>query len=292
MKYLLIPVLWFLSTGKLTFQCIFSKTRKCTYSDSIFFNAVMFSAVAAIFFPFLLANGAHAFTLICGMIMGLFSLLFQISYILAFSKGKASLTVTVNNFSLLIPVVASYLLFDESFGAFKLVGTVLILLCFIMTVSKDKEKKPSNAQWLPWLGFTMLVFLSNGVLSVNQKVYSKMTEELEVFEFVGAAYLFAALLSWGIFFLIRTKREGAEENASYKKAALLAGLSGVFLGAFQCVNTYAASLIDGSVLFPVTNCGISLILTLIGRLFFGEKLSGKQYAGVLIGVVAITLICI
>ena len=222
----------------------------------------------------------------------LFSLLFQISYILAFSKGKASLTVTINNFSLLIPVVASYLLFDEDFGALKFIGTALILLCFMMTVSKDKTEKLSQNQWLQWFGFTMLVFLSNGILSVNQKVYSMMTNELEVFEYVGVAYLFAAILAWGIFFLLRGKSREQTESTSYKKAALLAGLSGIFLGLFQCVNTYAASLIDGTVFFPVVNCGISLILTLIGRFFFGERLSGKQYAGVLIGVVAITLICI
>ena len=195
----------------------------------------------------------------------------------------------------MIPVITSYILFDESFGVPKLIGIILILASFVMTVSKEKavkEEKTLNKQWMKWFGFTMVVFLSNGMMSVNQKIYSMMTPKLEVFQFVGIGYLFAAVLAWLIFGLSGIKGRERAEAPPYKKAILFAGASGIFLGAFQCVNTYAASLIDGTVLFPVTNCGMSLILTLIGRFFFHEKLMAKQYAGVLVGVLAITLICL
>lgn len=295
MKYLLIPVLWILSTGKLIFQSGFSKSGKCTYSDSIFFNAVMFTTVALIFFPFLITNGAKMFTLLSGITMGVFSLLFQICYIMAFSKGKTSLTVTINNFSLLIPVIVSYILFDENFGILRLIGTCLILISFMLTVSREKtikEEKLLKHQWWQWLGYTMLVFFSNGILSVNQKVYSKLTTKLEIFEYVAVAYLFASLISWVIFMITNKKESCYKGCKSYKKAGILAGGAGVFLGLYQCINTYAASVIDGTVLFPVTNCGISLILTLVGKIFFKENLSKMQYAGVFVGIAAIVFMSI
>ncbi len=295
MKYLLIPVLWILSTGKLVFQSGFSKYGKCTYGDSIFFNAVMFTTVALIFFPFLITNGAKMFTLLSGITMGFFSLLFQICYIIAFSKGKTSLTVTINNFSLLVPVIVSYFLFDEKFGVLKLTGTCLILISFMLTVSREKavkEEKLLKHQWWQWLGYTMLVFLSNGILSVNQKIYSKLTTQLEIFEYVAVAYLFASLVSWFIFMIVNKKEIYYKERKLYKKTVFLAVGAGVFLGLYQCMNTYAASVIDGIVLFPVTNCGISLILTLIGKFFFKEKLSKMQYGGVFVGTVAIVFMSI
>lgn len=295
MEYLLIPVLWFLASAKLTFQSGFSKSRNCTYKDNIFFNAVMFTAVASIFLPFLIINGASLFTCISGVIMGSFSIVFQICYIMALSKGKTSLTVTINNFSLLIPVVFSYIVFDEELGFLGIIGIFLILISFLLTVSKENSsdnKALSKKQWRQWLFHTLLVFFSNGILSINQKVYSKLSTELQVFEYIAVAYIVASVICWLIF--ATTIKKGVDNKVvvPYKKAFILAGLAGLFLGIYQCVNTYAASVINGTVLFPATNCGVSLLIMLIGSLLFKEKLTKKQYIGVLIGIVAITLLSI
>ena len=117
------------------------------------------------------------------------------------------------------------------------------------------------------------------------------TQELQVFEFVAVAYITAAVLS---FLILGVMRLGSK-NVTYArqpKTIVSACFVGVLLGIFQCLNTYAASVIDGTILYSSYNCGVSLLSTVTGRILFNEKLSVKQSASVLIGIVAIVLLCL
>jgi drug/metabolite transporter (DMT)-like permease len=69
-------------------------------------------------------------------------------------------------------------------------------------------------------------------------------------------------------------------------------LVAVFLGSFQCVNVYAASKIAGTVLYSTYNLGVALLLLLIGRLLFKERLTKKQAVGAVLGLVSIVLMCL
>ena len=72
------------------------------------------------------------------------------------------------------------------------------------------------------------------------------------------------------------------------KACFVSGIiTGAILGTFQCVSTYAASVIDGTVLYSAYNCITSIMIVFAGRLVFKEKLSAKQYVGVVLGMGAV-----
>ncbi len=294
MVYLLIPLLCVLALSKITIQSKFSKTENTEIFDKIFFNGIMFSTAAILFCPSILKNGVTYSTCICGIIMGVLSVGYQIFYINAFSKGKMTLTVIINNFSMLLPMAVSVALFNEEFGILKISGTIFALISFVFSAGREKNSidfevsKKSNFQWLI---FTMLAFLSNGLISVNQKVYSMFTQKLQVFEFVAVSYITATVLSFLILGFIKVKNK----NITYKRRTktIISGcLVGVLLGVFQCVNTFAASLIDGTILYSTYNCGVSLLSTVAGRIIFKEKLSPKKYAGVFIGIIAIVFLCI
>ena len=111
------------------------------------------------------------------------------------------LTVIINNFSMLLPVTVSVILFNEEFGILKITGTILALVSFIFSVEREKNSADYEASVksdFQWIIFALLVFLSNGLISVNQKVYSMFTQELQIFEFVAVAYITAAVLSFFI----------------------------------------------------------------------------------------------
>lgn len=294
MTYLLIFLMCILATAKITLQSKFSKTENIHIADNIFYNGIMFATVALLFLPLLLINGVTYSTCICGIIMGVLSVAFQIFYICAFSKGKMTLTVIINNFSMILPMMVSVILFDEEFGVLKIIGTVLALISFILSAAKEKnntdfEKK--NKSGFQWIFFMILVFLSNGLISVNQKIYSVFTQKLQIFEFVAVAYITATVLSFLILSIIAVKNK---ETLCKKlpKVIVSGSLIGILLGIFQCVGTYAASVINGTILYSTYNCGVSLLSTLIGRIVFDEKLSVKQYAGVFIGIIAIAFLCL
>lgn len=293
MAYLLIPLLCVLATLKITLQSKFSKTANTGISDNVFFNGIMFSTVALLFCSSI-KNGVTYLTCISGIIMGILSVAFQIFYICAFSKGKMTLTVIINNFSMLLPVTVSVILFNEEFGILKITGTILALVSFIFSVEREKNSADYEASVksdFQWIIFALLVFLSNGLISVNQKVYSMFTQELQIFEFVAVAYITAAVLSFFILGFIMVKNKSVKYSG--QPGIIVSGcLVGVLLGIFQCLNTYAASVLDGTILYSTYNCGVSLLSTITGRILFKEKLSVKQYIGVFVGIIAIVFLCL
>lgn len=111
------------------------------------------------------------------------------------------------------------------------------------------------------------------------------------FDYLFHLDITAAVLS---FLILGVMRLGSK-NVTYArqpKTIVSACFVGVLLGIFQCLNTYAASVIDGTILYSSYNCGVSLLSTVTGRILFNEKLSVKQSASVLIGIVAIVLLCL
>lgn len=292
MAYLLISLLCVLAATKVTLQSRFSKTQNRSVTDSVFYNGIMFLTVATLFCPWLMANGATVTTIVFGVLMGILSVAFQLLYLCAFSKGKMSLTVILNNFSMIIPMAVSLLAFDEPFGLAKAAGTVLALVSFCLIVAREKRGQETEGKnGAAWLILTLLVFLVNGLISVNQKLYAESVDNLQVFEFVAVSYITAAALSFLILGVLgmREKRFPASGG---KNVILSACLVGLVLGVFQALNTYAASVIPGTVLYSTYNCGTSVLLCVIGRLLFREKLSKKQYIGVTIGIAAIVCLCL
>lgn len=294
MKYLLIPLLCILATSKITLQSKFSKSNNKDMADSIFYNGVMFTSAAILLSFSVLKNTVTYSTYIYGIIMGVLSVVYQFFYICAFSKGKMTLTVIINNFSMILPVTVSFVLFNEELGIFKIIGTVLALVSFVFSAQQEKNSITSNKankSGAQWLLFTILVFLSNGFISINQKIYSASTQKLQVFEFVAISYITAALLSFLILSILAVRNK----NIILKKQpkAIASGcLVGILLGVFQCINTYAASVIDGAILYSTYNCGVSLLSTITGKILFKEKLSAKQQVGVFVGIMAIVFLCL
>ena len=132
MKFLIILFLCILASAKVTVQSVFSKKENITPQNNLFFNAIMFSVISIIFFPAIIKNGIITATLIHGIIMGILSVLFQYFYIIAFNRGKMALTVIINNFSMVLPVIVSFFLFNENINTLKTIGLILVLWSVIL----------------------------------------------------------------------------------------------------------------------------------------------------------------
>ena len=292
MKYLLIPLMCVLAVTKITLQSDFSKKSDKSLYDSVSYNMLMFLVAAVFFSPFLLDASIERLTFIQGIIMGVLSVIFQFFYICAFSKGKMTLTVIINNFSMLLPIGVSYYMFNEPLGFMKIIGLLLALVSLVLVTAKGKNetisKKSDN---ILWLIFMVLVFLSNGFISINQKIYSKTVPKLQVFAFVAIAYISATIISAVILIVMRLLNN--QKRSKLNSKMLISGASaGVIIGVFQCLNTYAASIIDGAVLYSSYNCATSILSAAVGRVLFKERLSKKQFIGAIIGIFSIMFLCI
>ena len=296
MEYLLIPLGCALASLKVTMQSKFSKSGKHTLSQNLFFTAVMFAAISLMFLPTLFDGGITLTTLIYAALLGSFSFLYQILYVIALSMGRMTLTVIINSFGMLIPMLVSIIVLGDEFTVFIGIGAALALasLCLSVVKSSQKETKGKNAgESIVWLILALLVFLTNGIASTSQKLYTALAgEDFQLFEFICIAYLIASVEAFIAFAILAPKDRLQGIQLVNKKSVLFGCGVGVALGVFQCVNTVAMSMIPGPIYYPAYNCGTSLLLALIGAVLFKERFTVRQYIGIGLGVIAILFLCI
>ena len=296
MEYLLIPLGCALASLKVTIQSKFSKSGKHTLSQNLFFTAIMFATISLMFLPTLFDGGISATTVFYAALLGSFSMLYQILYVIALSMGRMTLTVIINNFGMLVPMLVAIFFLGEDFTLLIGIGAALALTSLCLSVAnKSKKGKASGkgGEGAVWLILTLLVFLTNGFASLSQKLYTaRAGEDFQLFEFICIAYMIAAIEAFAVFGILvpRDKKKGIKLVS--KSTVLLGCAVGASLGVFQCVNTIAMSLIDATIYYPAYNCGTSIMLALIGAILFKERFTARQYIGIGLGVVAILLLCI
>lgn len=296
MEYLLIPLGCALASLKVTLQSKFSKSGKHTLSQNIFFTAIMFATISLMLLPTLFDGGISGKTVFYAALLGSFSLLYQILYVIALSMGRMTLTVIINNFGMLIPMIVSIIFLGDDFTLLIGIGAALALLSLCLTVvnnSKKGKESKNSVEGAVWLVMALLVFFTNGLASVAQKLYTaRAGEDFQLFEFVCIAYMIAAVEAFVIFAVLApTDRKKGIKLVS--KSTVLIGCGvGAALGVFQCVNTFAMSLIPAPIYYPAYNCGTALLLALIGAVLFKERFTVRQYVGIAIGVLAILILCL
>ena len=278
----LIIVLIVLAVSKVTFQGSYARKYISDVTDSICFNGIIYFFASLIF----------AFALKCSpqvipfaFAFGFLTVLFQLCYIHAMSCGNLSLTVLIVNSGMIIPILVSAVFFKEQFGVFRIAGIITILFSLSLNVNKGTVKTK-----LKWFLLVLTCFFTNGCLAVCQQFFGRTTLHNEGISFVAWSYLFATIISF-VLYIIILKCKHKKATGGIKPVALIYGLcAGVILGVFQLLNTKAITALDAGLLFPIYNSGTLILTTVLGLFLFKDKLTGKQIAGIVVGIIGIILI--
>lgn len=282
MDLLIILVLCIMATAKVTLQGNFAKKHVKTSLDSVFFNGLIF------FFSFLIFSfniiGCSYVTFIYGGIFGLLTVLFQLLYISAMSMGNVSLTVMTVNLSMVIPILLSVFCYNEKLTWQKLIGIILTVLAIVMSADKKSEL---SGNFKKWFILSISASLTNGVMAVCQKVFTKTEFYHESQAFVAVSYLVAALFSLVLVLSLNPK---SNLNLRFKVNVWGTALCiGLVLGLFQVLNTKAMTEISGVLFFPAYYGGSIILSGISGVLILKDKLKKNQVISMIIGITAIVL---
>lgn len=289
--FLFIAILCLIFTTKSFFMSILSKKHLSNTPDAILINGFIFACIALAFVAFVPSAGTPE--IIFGVVMGTLTVLCQISYMTALSVGPLSLTGLVYNLAMLVPIFVSKFRYGEPLSAFRMAGIALSIVALIINTKRSSgDKIPKK-----WYFFVLLSFCFNGLVATTTKIFTNdfvpkgVLFPKETYAYLGCAYITATVLSAIVFLIVRAKKQ-KPTCRPVPSLFIYAVVVAILLAIFQPIYAYSASIIPGTLLFPVYNGASTLLVTLSGMLLFKEKLSRRQWVGVAIGAVAIVLMCL
>lgn len=277
----------FMANVKVLVQGKFGRSVVKTTADVTCYNGLLFLFAALSFFViFFELRLPSLLTWLMAAGFGLGSVVFQLAYLSAMKCGPVSLTVLLNNFSVIITSLFGVVAYGEDFTPFKAAGLVLVLCSFVFTVKT--EQTDSTFNW-KWLALTLTAAVSGAAGSVLLKIHQNTPYHSERTLFVPHAYLVAAVLSAVLVLVFRQR--GQPVTFRLKPSLLLptAG-AGVVLGLYQFLSLWLARRMDSMVMYPINSCTCILVSFLFGVVFFKDRLTPRQWFGSVLGIVGVVLI--
>lgn len=283
MQYLLIPLTCLLAASKILIQSKFAKDKSRTPIDAIFFNGLIFLTGSAVLW-LVLDVQLTAAAVIAGLLVGAINLSYQLAYVSAFSCGPISLTALISSVSMVVPVVFSAIWYDEPLNASRILGILVTIASLYFSTATFGKTKLN----IKWIVFTALAFLANCASNIAIKVYLKDFAAGDSSSFVAVHFTASALLSILLFAILSARGQRCTYSVN-KSVFLTAGLIGIILGIFSPTYSYAMATLDATLMLPLYNGGTTLLVTLGSALFIQERLTRRQYIGILLGIIAIVL---
>lgn len=234
------------------------------------------------------------FTLWFGVLFGVVNTTQQVTNLKALELGPLSYTSVLISLSSLIPTLSGSLFWGETLSVAQIIGIVLMIGCLLLSVNTEKEQKKAS---LKWLLYCAISFLTCGGIGLMQKIYQTSAQKDESDMFLLVAFAASFVLSVAGFALksLRAPRAITPPQGTRSIYAVVPVLLMVLIGITYSVNhklnLFLSGAMDSALFFPVVN-GVGLILVLLSSLIlFREKLSLKQWIGVLLGIAAVVLLC-
>ena len=257
------------------------------------FNAVTFVTCAI---SLIIAGGIgkiSIYTLLMGTAFGIITALQSVFTLKAYEKGPFSYTSVIASLSTIIPTLSGAMFWNESISKTQISGIILMIFCFICSVDFKNDEKSTNKSWLLYVFF---VFVTTGLIGVMQKIHqtSEYKNELNGFLIIAFVISFVySLISWQIITKNPQKYGFVKSKTDFSaKMIIIMIISGICIAINNKVNLKLSGEMDAAVFFPTVNGGGLILSTLASVIIFREKLTIAKWAGVVIGITSVVLLCI
>ncbi len=194
--------------------------------------------------------------------------------------GTALATVSAR-LSVLIPVILSIIIYNESPDVKMLIGFILTLITFYLFYLSLKKKnvndKSSNAYLI-----LILLFLGIGLVDFSMKIFERNFPVEE-----KATFVFLIFFSAFIYTLFRILYKKIRFERETFKLGLLLGLPNVLAIHFILA---ALSQLPAIVVFPIQNIGVILLTAIMAYIIWKEKINNYGIAAIVVGIISIILL--
>lgn len=220
--------------------------------------------------------------------IGLGVLFISIFNVMALTAQRNGISVAsvASKMSVIIPIIFGLFAYNESLGLQKAVGILLALVAvYLSSVKKRTETGFAlKGLWLP-----LLLFFGSGVIDTSIKyIETNFIPDGDIPIFSACIFMMAGLIGVGFI-----SAKAIQKQFTFDKKAILSGfILGIvnYYSIYMLLKALDAENFESSTIFTVNNVAIVMLSTLIGLLFFKEKLSTKNWSGIAIAIISIILV--
>ena len=257
--------------------------------QNLLITGILSALIAAGFGVYALFAETHfsPLTFVLGAVFGAVYVTTLVSYYYAMQTGPLSYSSFFYSASMLIPALAGLLIWKEPFTWQAGAGIALFLAAFylVSVPGAAKGQKISGK----WLLFCFMSWLFNGGCSLSVKAHQMAMEGREGNEMLLVGYCTAALLSFGLYAVLRAKQGPSGDFALVKAGALPLVLAAAGNGGGNAMVSYLASRVDSAYLYPIVLGGLLILVSVYSVCFLKEKMNRAGFAGLALGIAAIAV---
>lgn len=269
----------------------FSRRFPCRFHGLLLFNAVAltFCAIALA-----VTGGAGMLSAPALLLALLFAVSFDITVMLivvAMSMGPMGTTVLIINMSMMLPVIAGIIWWGESPNLTKLIGIACMLAVLILSAMGNKGDSKRGS--VKWLIISIVTMILNGILSIQQKVFTSYCPNESAVTFSLAAFAMASLLCWVAALIF--KMRGADFGPWLKKKRELSLCAlGVGLGTAggNAFNMLALTVLPAIVTFPLIQGSVVVSIWALSVFIYHDKVNLPGVLSLIAGIAGIVLLSI
>lgn len=252
----------------------------------MFFNAVI--CLAAVIYFVITDKGGFEFPKgiwLYGIVNSLmYGVGFYSGYV-AYKIGSFGLTRLFTSFGVVISTFFGIIFFKESATFFTYLAILLIVTSLFLMNYRKRQKNATQEISVRWVIFVLLTVASNAAITVIGKMQHSVFGDVYSNEYLIISYLGAAmfLFIFGVFF------ERDSIKPALKHGILFGAAAGIFNGINNLLGLLTYSYLPLSFISPVKTGGGIIISFIVSVLLFRERFSRRQYASVIIGIIAVIL---
>lgn len=190
-------------------------------------------------------------------------------------------TIAAMRVSLLVPVLVSLYLYRESITLATSAGIVLVLGALLLLIPRKKNITIAgvHAGWL-----LLFIFLISGFADASLKIYEEdIRGHFNELIFMGLVFLSAFLIGISAMMIRKAEMIKPKEIAM----GCLIGVPNLYSSVFLI---YALTDIDGAIAYPMVNVLNVAAGTALGYWFWKDEITGWQWLGLTITVIALILL--
>lgn len=220
-----------------------------------------------------------------GIVLG--TLFIGMFFLIGNSSQKAGITITTlaNKLSLVFPVLFSMLWFHESVSTFKNIGIFTAVSALFLTIYKKDIKKTN----LVYIFLPFAIFIGSGITDSFVKYAQTVKIPPENSALFSCIVFFVAFILAAAISLIGIKSINIKVHSPTLILGVLLGLVN-FGSLYFLINALNKSRLESSLVFTIVNISIVVMSSLVGTIFFKEKLNNLNITGIILAILSLSFL--